>query len=147
MMSTLDDRLDVIEAVNRLFIATDNRDWGAVKHCFNAPVTIDMSSVGAGPARQMQPAEIAAIWQDGLEPLDGIHHQSGNFLATVEGNRATVFCYGIAIHYKQNAVGGNTRTFVGSYDFQLSVESGRWLITEMRFNLKWLEGNPDLEKS
>jgi len=141
------DRLDVIDAVNRLFIATDNRDWDAVRHCFNAPVTIDMSSVGAGPARQMQPAEIAGMWQQGLESLDGLHHQTGNFLVTVDGNRATAFCYGIAIHYRENATGGNTRTFVGSYDFQLSIETGRWLIVSMRFNLKWLEGNLELVSS
>jgi hypothetical protein len=141
------DRLDVIDAVNRLFIATDNRDWDGVRHCFNAPVTIDMSSVGAGLARQMQPAEISGMWETGLEPLEGIHHQTGNFLVTVDGNRATVFCYGIAIHYRENATGRNTRTFVGSYDFQLSIETGRWLIVSMRFNLKWLDGNPDLETS
>lgn len=141
------DRLDVIEAVNRLFIETDNRDWEAVKRCFHDPVTIDMSSVGLGAAREMAPDAIAKKWQEGLTPLDGLHHQAGNHLVTVEGNRATVFCYGIAIHYLPNATGRNTRTFVGSYDFQLSCETGPWLITEMRFNLKWVDGNPDLESS
>ena len=141
------DRLDVIDAINRLFIATDRRDWDAVRRCFNNPVTIDMSSVGGGAARQMSPEQIARMWEEGLAALHGIHHQAGNHMVTVEGNRATVFCYGIAIHYLPNATGRNTRTFVGSYDFQLSCESGRWLITEMRFNLKWMDGNPDLESS
>jgi hypothetical protein len=139
------DRLDVVEAVNRLFIETDRRDWEAVKRCFNDPVTIDMSSVGAGAAREMSPAQIAKKWEEGLASLRGIHHQAGNYMATVEGNRATAFCYGVAIHYLPNATGHNTRTFVGSYDFQLSRETGRWLITEMRFNLKWIDGNPNLE--
>ena len=146
-MSAFDDRLDVMEAVNRLFIATDQRDWDAVKKCFNSPVTFDMASVGAGPPRQIEPGDIADMWRQGLSALDGIHHQAGNYLVTVEGNRATVFCYGIAIHHRERADGRNTRTFVGSYDFQLSIESGRWLIISMRFNLKWLDGNPDLEKS
>ena len=141
------DRLDVIEAVNRLFIATDRRDWESVRRCFHDPVTIDMSSVGAGPAREMTPSGIAKQWETGLAALQGIHHQAGNYLVTVEGNRATVFCYGIAVHYLENASGRNTRTFVGTYDFQLSCETGPWLITEMRFNLKWVDGNPNLESS
>jgi len=141
------DRLDVVDVVNRLFIEADRRNWEAVRRCFNDPVTIDMSSVGAGPARQMTPAEIARQWEIGLGALQGVHHQAGNHLVTVEGNRATLFCYGIAIHYLPNAAGRNTRTFVGSYDCQLSCETSRWLITSFRFNLKWMDGNPNLESS
>ncbi|HXS08384.1 MAG TPA: nuclear transport factor 2 family protein [Candidatus Krumholzibacteria bacterium] len=141
------DRLDIIDVINRLFIATDSRDWETVKQCFTDPVTIDMSSVGAGAAREMKPAEIAGMWETGLSRLKGIHHQAGNYVVTMEGNGATVFCYGIALHYLPNPSGRNTRTFVGSYDFQLSRDRGPWEISKMRFNLKWLDGNPDLESS
>jgi len=91
------DRLDIIDVINRLFIATDARDWETVRHCFTDPVTIDMSSVGAGAAREMKPAEIAGMWETGLSRLKGIHHQAGNYVVTMEGNGATVFCYGIAL--------------------------------------------------
>ena len=70
------DRLDIIDVINRLFIATDSRDWETVKQCFTDPVTIDMSSVGAGAAREMKPAEIAGMWETGLSRLKGIHHQA-----------------------------------------------------------------------
>jgi hypothetical protein len=141
------DKLDVIETINRLFIATDQRDWETVKRLFTDPVVIDMSSVGAGPARQMAPNDIARMWETGLGALHGIHHQAGNFQVVLEGNGATAFCYGIAIHYRPNATGHNTRTFVGSYNFQLSRDRGPWAISKMRFNLKWLDGNPNLESS
>jgi hypothetical protein len=141
------DRLDIIDCINRLFISTDTRDWEAVQRCFHDPVTIDMSSVGAGAAREMKPVEIARMWETGLARLQGIHHQAGNYVVTMEGNGASVFCYGIAMHYLPNPTGRDTRTFVGSYDFQLSRDRGPWEITKMRFNLKWLDGNPDLEKS
>jgi hypothetical protein len=35
---------------------------------------------------------------------------------------------------------------VGSYDFHLTRIEGRWLIDSFRFNLKFLEGNPELER-
>jgi len=41
----------------------------------------------------------------------------------------------------------NTRTFVGSYDFELLKDAGRWRIAKFKFNLKYLDGNPDLENS
>ena len=49
-----------------------------------------------------------------------------------------------AIRYKSNV---NTRSFVGSYDFELRKEAGTRRITKFRFNLKYLDGNPNLESS
>lgn len=58
-----------------------------------------------------------------------------------------VFCYGVAWHYLQNKTDRNTRTFVGSYDFHLVNQDGEWKIDRFKFNLKFIDGNPDLEKS
>jgi hypothetical protein len=65
----------------------------------------------------------------------------------VYGSRAAAFCYGVAWHYRPHPSGRNTRTFVGSYDFELERdEGGRWRITSFRFNLKFIDGNAELEK-
>ena len=146
MLETIIDRIRVEETINRLFIATDNRDWAAVEPCFTPVVRLDMSSVG-GPAREMEGRAIAAMWEQGLSRLQAVHHQAGNFLIRVEGDGASASCYGIASHYLPNPSGRNTRTFVGSYDFELEKNAGRWRIRAMRFNLKYVEGNPDLESS
>ena len=67
----------------------------------------------------------------------------------VSGARATAFCYGIAYHYRARKDGRNTRVFIGSYDYELAqVEASAgsaWLITAMRFTLKFMDGNPALE--
>ena len=146
MLDALIDRVRVEETINRLFIATDNRDWAGVEASFTPRVRLDMGSVG-GPASEMSGAAIAAMWRDGLSRLDAVHHQAGNFLIQVNVDAATAFCYGIATHYRPNASGRHTRTFVGSYQFELEKHDGRWLICAMRFNLKYLDGNPDLESS
>ena len=92
--------------------------------------------------------EISDGWRQGLAAIDRVHHQAGNFIVRVNGERALAFCYGIAYHYKERRTGGRTRVLVGSYDFEL-IRAGDgelpWRIEAMRFNLKFIDGNAALE--
>ena len=141
-----DPRLDVIAAVNRLFLATDARDWDAVRRVFADRVMFDMTSVAGGEPQTLTPAQIASGWETGLKPIEAIHHQTGNFEVAINGDRADVSCYGIAYHYRKTKSGRNTRTFVGSYDFRLNQSTGTWKIESFRFNLKFIDGNLTLEQ-
>ena len=136
-----------IDTITRLFIATDRKDWAEVERLFTEQVQFDMSSVGGGPAQAKPAGEIAAGWRQGLSAIDALHHQAGNFRVLARGDRATAFCYGIAYHYRPRASGGSTRVFVGSYDFELERRGAAddWRISSMRFNLKFIDGNPNLE--
>ena len=146
-LESIIDQSKIIEIINRLFAGTDNRDWTLVKRCFAQRVRFDMSSLGAGDPKDLTPDEIIAAWDAGLKPLKAIHHQAGNYLVTINGSKAEAFCYGIASHYLPNKTGNNTRTFVGSYDFELLKDSDGWTISQFKFNLKYIDGNPDLENS
>lgn len=146
-LETVADQAKVIETINRLFIGTDNRDWALVKSCFAPRVLFDMSSLGAGEPKHLTPDDIVAAWDTGLKPLKAIHHQVGNYLVQVDGTKAEAFCYGIASHYLPNKSKKNTRTFVGSYEFELLKDGDRWRIATFKFNLKYIDGNPDLESS
>jgi hypothetical protein len=137
----------VVDTLVELFVATDRRDWKAVEACFAPQVLFDMSSLtGAAPAT-MPASQIAAGWEQGLRPLQAVHHQAGNFQTRIEGAEAEARCYAIATHFLPNPSGRNTRTFVGSYDFRLARLEGRWRVTLFRFNLKYVDGNLELEKS
>ena len=70
-----------------------------------------------------------------------------HFRVSVREDTADAFCYGTASHYLPNPTGRNMRVFVGSYDFGLRREGGRWRIERFRFNLKYLDGNLELEKA
>ncbi|WP_345263007.1 nuclear transport factor 2 family protein [Nibrella viscosa] len=134
----------IIDTINLLFIATDSRDWEAVKRCFTELVMFDMSSMtGAAPALTTA-QEIAAGWEQGLAPLKAVHHQAGNYRVRIHGDQAEAFCYATATHFLPNSTGQNTRTFVGSYDFRLINEDKSWRINQFTFNLKYLDGNTDL---
>jgi hypothetical protein len=104
-----------------------------------------MTSMGATEASDMPASGIVGAWKEGLAPVDHVHHHVGNYLVTIEGDTAAVFCYGTATHYKEDAVGGNVRTFVGSYDLDL-VKSDKcsWNISGFKFSLKYIDGNRNL---
>jgi len=146
-LETMIDQTKIVETINRLFVGTDNRDWVLVKSCFAPRVLFDMSSLGAGEPKHLTPDDIVAAWDVGLKPLKAIHHQAGNYLVDVNGTKAEAFCYGIASHYLPNKSNRNTRTFVGSYNFELLRDSGVWKIAKFKFNLKYIDGNPNLESS
>ncbi|HKF44284.1 MAG TPA: nuclear transport factor 2 family protein [Thermoanaerobaculia bacterium] len=137
----------IIETITRLFVSTDGRDWEAVHDCLADRVMFDMSSLGGAEAAVTDATTIVEGWEKGLRALKAIHHQAGNFLVELDGDRATAFCYAIASHYLPNASGQNTRVFVGSYDLGLRKMSGRWRIDAFRFNLKYIDGNRQLEEA
>ncbi len=139
-------RNEITDVINTLFIATDQRDWPAVLGCFWPVVSFDMSSAGAGAEKMLAADAIVAGWQAGLASIQAVHHQAGNHRVSISGATATAFCYGTACHYHPNPSGRNTRTFVGSYDFELRQDdAGRWRITLFRYNLKFTDGNLELE--
>jgi hypothetical protein len=146
-LNNLLERTRMTDVITRLFVGTDNRDWETVKACFAPTVRFDMSSLGAGEAQDLSPEDIVEMWDAGLKPLTAIHHQVGNFLVDINGDKADASCYGIAIHYLPNKTNENTRTFVGSYDLSLVKDDDQWRICGFAFNLKYIDGNQDLEGS
>jgi SnoaL-like domain len=87
------------------------------------------------------------MWDQGLKAVKAIHHQAGNYQVTIKGNEADLFCYGIAYHYLPTPTNQNTRVFVGSYDYHLVKGDGGWKIDRFKYNLKFIDGNKDLEGS
>jgi hypothetical protein len=59
-----------------------------------------------------------------------------------------VRCYGIAFHYRAAiAAASKSRTFVGTYELDLLAHAQRWLISKLKLNLKFIDGNRELEKA
>lgn len=149
-MSSLDiaTRLAVEDAVVRMFVATDERDWPTLERCFTDPFTLDMTSMVGGSPASMSPRQVAAAWAEGFKPLDHVHHQIGNVRTVVDGAWATVRCYGVAFHHRAGVSRGlKTRIFVGTYELQLVKQDAGWQISALKFQLKFIDGNRELETS
>ena len=139
-------RVAVVDTLTTLFVATDERDWQAVRELFTPEVYFDMTSLAGGEPTTHTPAEIAGAWERGLAPIEHVHHQVGNFHVQLDGAEADASCYGIAYHYRRHPSGRNTRVFVGTYAFRLREEEERWRVCSFRFQVKFVEGNQTLEQ-
>jgi hypothetical protein len=138
---------EVVARANDLFLCTDRKDWQCVKEVFAPQVLFDMTSLTGGQPTTLTGEQIAEGWEKGLKHLAAVHHQTGNYKVTLKGSEADVFCYGIAYHYLPNPIERNTRTFVGSYDLHFVRSDKGWKIDQFKFNLKFIDGNKDLEGS
>jgi len=145
-MNISEDKIELAELANKLFMYTDAREWQKlIDEVFTEEVLFDMSSAGGGDARTLQAKEICDIWKEGLKELDAIHHQAGHYLINVNGNDADIFGYAVATHYKKSATRGNTRAFIGSYDLKAIRNNNSWKLTSFKYNLKYIDGNQSLE--
>ena len=146
MKNNFTEREQIIEVVNRLFIYTDYLEWEKLQtEVFAENVILNMESLGAGPATTVTGKAITEMWEEGFSGIDAIHHQAGNYLVDINGGEANVFAYAIATHYKKDAVNGNVREFVGSYDLHLVQTENGWRIDSFKYNVKYLNGNLDLK--
>lgn len=127
-----------------LFVATDQQAWETVQESFADEVVLDYSSMTGNPAANLSPQDIVTAWKGVLPGFEHTHHQIGNLLGSVDGDRAKVFCYGTATHYLEDE-NGNVWTVVGSYDFDLQrQEDQSWKISSMTFHFKYQDGNTEL---
>jgi hypothetical protein len=146
-LEALLDREAITDVLTTLFVATDQRDWPAVHACLAPEVLFDMTSVVGGAAQTLTPEQITGAWDQALRPIQAIHHQVSNFQVRLAQDEADASCYGIAYHYLPKASGGSTRVFVGTYDFRVRRIGRQWVVTAFRFNVKFIDGNLQLEQS
>lgn len=144
-MDKLAEKDRIIDIANSLFIYTDEMNWAGVMDTFADEVLFDMTSLSGGEPAKLTPQQIVDGWDTGLRKLKAVHHQIGNYRVNLLEKDADLFCYGIAFHYLPNPTNSNIRTFVGSYDLHFIKEASGWKIDKFKFNLKFIEGNKDLE--
>jgi hypothetical protein len=143
-ITVLVERYDIINVCNTLFIKTDERDWDEVKKCFAEKVLYDFTSKDGEEPAILSPVEITDKWNEQLKGLKGIHHQVSNILLEIGNMEADFFCYGIEMHFLPGKSKNNTKTLVGSYDIHLLNTYKGWKIDRIKFNLKFVDGNPEL---
>ncbi|WP_280180730.1 nuclear transport factor 2 family protein [Nocardia farcinica] len=139
--SEIVDRLAITDVLTRLFVYTDEKRWDDLLDLFAAEVDFDG---GTGQAQRRPATDIAADWKAALEPLDAVHHQAGNYLVDLDGDRADVHADSIAVHVREDATQGKTRTFIGSYRLGVHRDGAGWRIDRFHYRPKVIEGNVDL---
>jgi hypothetical protein len=144
-MKSFTPRENIIETVNRLFVYTDEQKWDKLQEeVFTEEVLFDMSSLG-GESKTTTAKEICEGWAEGFKGLDAVNHLSGNYVVDLKGHYADVLAYATATHYKEAATQGKIREFVGTYELHLLQTDAGWRIDKFKYNLKYMNGNVELE--
>jgi hypothetical protein len=136
----------IAETVSKLFIYTDTQQWEKLQtEVFTPELFFDMSSITGEAGTSITAKEVCNNWQQGFKELDSVNHLSGNYLITVEGTQADVFCYATATHYKKAATQGTTREMVGTYNLHLLKTEAGWRVNRFIYHLKYIAGNTELK--
>lgn len=109
----------------------------------NTPFHLDYSSFGAGPAADLDPADILAGWRKILPGFDATQHHLGALNIQAGDTQATVHTNVIATHCIAGAQGGEVWTVYGDYELKLE-KADTWQLSAITFSFRFLTGNPDL---
>lgn len=133
------DRVAISDTITRLFVYTDQARWDELTDDVFAS-TVDFDGGFGDPAGPRSGRDIVDGWRTGLAGLDAVHHQAGNHLVEIAGDRASAHADAIAVHVKNDASNGKTRTFVGSYVIGLRRTDADWRIDRFVYHLKVIDG-------
>ncbi|MDH7464304.1 nuclear transport factor 2 family protein [Chitinophagaceae bacterium 26-R-25] len=134
----------IVQTIVNLFNGADKHDWEIVKNSFCENVLLDYSSLSGQPASTLSSTDIITSWKSFLPKFMFTLHMLSNFEVGIQGNKATAFCKGQAVHHLPNAEGGDLWTVFGTYDFALDNHGGNWHVSSMKLNLLYQDGNKQL---
>ena len=145
-LQTIEDKLELQELANKLFMFTDSGQWSRLEaEVFAEKVWFDMTSAGGEKPSLLPAGDICALWKNGFTGLDAVHHQAGHYLIQFESAEADIYAYAVAWHYRKAARNGHTRTFIGSYDLHAIETPPGWRLNKFTYHLKFMDGNETLQ--
>jgi 3-phenylpropionate/cinnamic acid dioxygenase small subunit len=130
--STLADRLEITDLLNRYATAQDTRDWALLASCFTDDAKLDYDTSGT-----FDRADFVAHCEAGLAPMKATQHLVSNHVVTVDGDRAQSTSYVVAQHVLGDDV---TFTLGGTYHDLLVRTPEGWRIAGRRFVTSWSAG-------
>jgi ketosteroid isomerase-like protein len=140
----LEDRLAIIELINRLVLLLDARDWKALEHLFTDTVYNDRTSLTGGEPETLGVAEFVGGWRSLMEHLDAVHHLVTCHVINLDGDQATCAANMQGTHVLANHSGGPIWQVGGRHDYQLTRTSDGWRIAGITFTIQWATGNQNI---
>jgi hypothetical protein len=128
---------------DELFIATDMKDWAAVRGLFvDGFIEVDMSSLAGGAAVQMTADQLVDGFRVGLHAGKVSHHLATNYRIRVAGDRAELWAHGYAWNRVPSLPAGSDlwETW-GNYRLTYRRQAQGWHLDGFRYYSKLTRGN------
>lgn len=138
--ASLQDRLDVIEVVNRFGWHTDQHEWDELSTVLAEDLDLDYSAVfGVEPGTAAR-TDVLAQWEK-LFSRVRTQHMITNHIVDVDGDKATCRAHFHAQHVADVRHGDSQFLLAGHYRFGLARTENGWRITSVVVTPIWSRGN------
>lgn len=133
LQALLDERA-VVRAADTIDAAVDAKDWALARSLFAARVTVDFSSLGAGPPREIASDDLIGAWRSNLWPGKDSLHLRTNHRVAFDGMDDDVAI--LASHgYAWNAIGERMWEVWGTYEHRFLRTPEGWRVTHFTFRM------------
>ncbi|MEW1749608.1 nuclear transport factor 2 family protein [Streptomyces angustmyceticus] len=143
-MSSVADRLDIIETCTRMAWYIDQREWDALGDVFSDEISLDYTSLNGGEPGLVPSKDLVASWSGLLGSFAATQHLLSNFLVDVQGDTAVTTAMFQATHRMPNDHGGPLWTLGGTYRIGLERTGSGWRINSIVMTATWADGNQHL---
>ena len=142
-ITSVADRLKIIELINQFGMAIDLRDWKSFRSLFADSVEFDYSSIGEATGI-LQPDDVVSNARKDLGGFQATQHMITNHQVKLSGSDATCYAHVRAQHFLPNDQGEPTFEMGGYYTAGLVRTDSNWKIQRWKFSVLWTRGNQEL---
>jgi hypothetical protein len=140
-LQALEDRLEIIDVLNRYAVSIDRHDWDGFARCFADEIDLNVIRT-KGWVRWTLP-ELVKRLQKVFESYSATQHLSANHQITIDGDAAVAWSTLNATHYLKSMPGGEFQQQVGYYEHHFIRDRG-WRIAKVRQVEHWQRGNQQI---
>jgi ketosteroid isomerase-like protein len=135
-------KIQIIEAVNAIVNAADNKDWEACASCFTTEVLLDHDAHLNNQPVILSNRQLIEDWQQAFADMSFTWHQVTNHAVTVNGDLAICYSKVMGLH-----VGKTNNSYYstwGNYKHELSLTSNGWKVSSIQYKQLFDQGNSSL---
>lgn len=134
------DGIEIINAVNRIAIMSDLRNWEAVRACFTEQVNVDYTSLAGGQPESIAADALVERWKSVFEnTFKTTQHLLGSHSITINGDVATCVSHFQARHVPLDST-KDIWILGGYYNHELVLQNSQWLVRRMKMVWTWEDG-------
>jgi len=131
----------IIQSLIKGFNATDRKDYALRRSLWTDEITIDFGGVKDA---QIMKADDLNEWARVAYQHMTTMHINFNHEITVNGDKATSFSYGRALHKQQVSKGEDYWNIYATYEHELVKQDGVWKVSRLKMTPIFQEGNTNL---
>lgn len=134
----------VAQTLYRFAEGIDLRDWELLRSVFTDKLTVDYTSYRGGEPIEMTADDWVAKAQRRFATMVATQHSMTNPRVEDDGDVAACRMY-VEAHHVAVVDGVEEHCRIGGeYRNVLELIDGRWLVSTLQLNVRWLQGNRDV---